>query len=97
MINDNPPTFKTSACDNNPKKLEFEKTKCTIKLLNTNYEIEIFKLKNNEFSYDNSNCKDFPFAKDAVKINYNKMLSFEILEWKDSDFNKANVFPPKLA
>jgi hypothetical protein len=97
MINDNPPTFKTSACDNNPKKLEFEKTKCTIKLLNTNYEIEIFKLKNNEFSYDNSNCKDFPFAKDAVKINYNKMLSFEILEWKDSDISKTNVFPPKLS
>lgn len=95
-INNRNLTYITSACDNNPKKLEFVKTKCIIKVLNSNYEIEIYKLKNDQFSYDNSECENAPFAKNTIQINYNKMPIFEILEWKDSDFDKNNIFPPKV-
>ena len=104
IINDNDSrlTYMASDCENEPKKVEFEKTKCKIKLINNNYEIEIFKLKDASFSFNNSECEDLPrpsYNKEIehnVKVNYNNTPGFEILEWKDSDFNKANVFPPKL-
>ena len=96
LLNDGSRTYFTSSCGDNLKKLEFVKTKCLIKILNSSYGIELYKLKDNQFSYDNSDCEDVPLAKNTIQINYNKMPSFEILEWKNSDFDKKNIFPPKL-
>lgn len=100
-INNNPLKYKTSDCSSEEKELKFQKTKSQIKFLNRTFEIELFKLKENEFIFDNKDCKDLtpPFKnliKNVLKFNINKEPTFEILEWKDSDFDKNNIFPPKI-
>ena len=101
-INIDPPKYKTSECDEEEKELEFEKTKCDLKISNKTFEIEIFKLKETQFVFDNQNCEDLTpgfkkLIKNTLKINTVKKPLFEILEWKSTDINKNNTFPPKIS
>lgn len=101
-LNLSPQTYSTSDCSAEGKELELKKTKCKIKLANNIFEIELFTLKNIEYIFDNSECQNLTphfrsLIRNKLRFNIKKEPFFEILEWKDSDFNKANVFPPKLA
>jgi hypothetical protein len=94
-----PPKYKTSDCAEEEKELEFEKTKCQIKLSNNSFDIEVFRLKEQEFIFDNKDCKELSFEKEinnTFKISYLKQPSFELLEWQRDDFDKNNIFPPKI-
>lgn len=100
-VNIDPPKYKTSECSTEEKKLEFDKTKCKIKIADQQFEIEVFKLKEKEFIYDNSTCTDLkPGYKKLIKNTFSVNLingpSIELLDWKDSDFDKNNIFPPKI-
>jgi hypothetical protein len=100
-INNNPLKYKISECSDEEKELEFKKTKCKIKLSNKTFEIESFQLKDNQFIFDNNDCEDLnPHFRNLIKNTLTfkviKTPIFEILEWKDTDFDKNNIFPPKL-
>jgi hypothetical protein len=102
QINENPPKYKTSDCDEEEKELEFIKSKCQLKLGNNSFEIEIFKLKDTTLSFDNTNCKDLDqsykaLIKNTTTITSSKDTVFEILEWKTTDFDENNTFPNKLS
>jgi hypothetical protein len=97
----NPLKYKTSECSDEEKELEFKKTKCKIKLSNKTFEIELFQLKDSQFLFDNKDCEDLnphfrKLIKNTLTFKVIKEPIFEILEWKDTDFDKNNIFSPKL-
>jgi hypothetical protein len=94
--------YQTSDCDQEGKSFEFDKTTCDFKIGGNIFQFEINKLKNDEFIYDNSNCEDSaPFAtptlKKKISINLIKKPTFEIIEWKKTDFFNKNTYPSKVS
>ena len=98
-INIYPPKYKTSECGEEIE-LEFQKSKSQIKISEMSLEIEIFQLKDTEFTYDNSECENIdPIynkdIKNTLSIKNIKSV-FEILPWEDTDFSSENKFPDKI-
>jgi len=90
---------KSSDCQEDSKKIEFNFSKAKIKFLDKTFEFQINKLKDEEFTFDNNSCQGLtPAFKKNIKrkIRFDlKKIECEILEWKDQDFQVQNVFPPK--
>lgn len=67
---------------------------------NKTFQIECLKSEPNEFTVNNSQCKDLS-KKDQLfntktTVNIIKKPTISIIEWQKSDFDKANTFPPKV-
>ena len=72
-----------------------------LKINDKTFQIEVFKLKESQFVFDNADCEDLTPAfkrliKNTLKINTIKLPTFEILEWKSTDIDKNNTFPAKI-
>jgi hypothetical protein len=100
-IKNNLQIFRTSECDEDSKELELEKIKCDLKIADKTFTFEVFKLKKNEFIYDNKDCEDLvsvqKLIRKKVSFNLTKKPTFEIINWKKEDFSKNNSFPPKMS
>jgi len=93
--------YSNSDCDTDTsKKYEFEIDKFNLIIGDKNYTIESQKIKQTSFSWDNSNCTDLPkinqLNKSKTSFNISKKPSILIIDWKKEDFDKNNIFPPKI-